>query len=369
MTDSGILKNALDRRMLLQRGTIAAFGVLTASSLSSCGEQKPKRRPNGEAAELQFHARNVDFGESVLQDFEKTQKLELTVAGFAGDDQLFAKIENGRDEFDLVMPSSAHVRRMIAANMLQPLDPNAIPNLKNIEPAFRAPSFDPKLSFAVPFGWQVLGIGYRKSKVSGTPESWKSIFESDAHKGRIAVLSDAADMFGLYGKYRGTAANALTAKDIAAIEAMMAKQNPHVHSYHNGSASQLLKKNTVDMAIASNGDIARLMKDDPDIGFVIPQEGSLLASVNLCVAKVAKHPKNAHALINHLLDGKNAQTLFKENGLPTPNAAAHTLMGKDYTAIAALTPNVDQLARCEYLEFRSEMEPLFHEAFTRIRAA
>ena len=86
----------------------------------------------------------------------------------------------------------------------------------------------------------MLGIGYRKSKVRGTPDSWSVLFDSDQYKGRIAVLSEAGDMFRLYAKYMGKSVNALTEADITAIEAMMIKQKPNIKSFHEDNGQDLL---------------------------------------------------------------------------------------------------------------------------------
>jgi hypothetical protein len=66
---------------------------------------------------------------------------------------------------------------------------------KNIAPEFKDVPYDPKRKYSMPYTWLSLGIGYRKSKVKGTPDSWKVLFDSDEYKGRIAVLSEAGDMF------------------------------------------------------------------------------------------------------------------------------------------------------------------------------
>jgi spermidine/putrescine transport system substrate-binding protein len=358
-----------NRRAAIRTIGLAATGLVLPATLVGCSDKTPKKLTNGEAATLHFYSRNVDFGDSVLQAFEARQKLEITLENFAQDEQLFAKLEGSSGGFDLIMPSSATVKRMAAANLLAPLNPALIPNLKNLAPEFRAASFDPAGAFAVPLFWQVLGIGYRKSKVAGTPDSWQAVLDSDAHKGRIALLSDAADMFRLYAKYQGLSAAAMTPADIARIEPMMVKQKPNVQSFNGGSGARLLQKGEADLVIAANGDIARIMADDPDIGFILPREGSLLASANLCVAKGTKHPQNAHALIDYLLDGKSAMALFEANDLPITNAVARTTLGESYTENGVLSPPAERLAKCEFAEFSAELESLFHEAFTRIRAA
>src|SRR3546814_5847439 len=55
--------------------------------------------------------------------------------------------------------------------------------------------YDLQRKFSMPYTWLALGIGYRKSKVSATPDSWKVLFDSPEYAGRIAWLSEAGDMF------------------------------------------------------------------------------------------------------------------------------------------------------------------------------
>src|SRR3546814_12648541 len=92
----------------------------------------------------------------------------------------------------------------------------------------------------MPYPWIARGIGYRKSKVSATPDSWKVLFDSPEYAGRIAWLSEAGDMFRLYGKYLGKSVNALTPADIATTERMMIKQNPTVKKFHEDDGQDLL---------------------------------------------------------------------------------------------------------------------------------
>jgi spermidine/putrescine transport system substrate-binding protein len=62
-------------------------------------------------------------------------------------------------------------------------------------PQFMDVPYDPGRLYSVPYTWMVTGIGYRKSKVDGVPDSWKWLFASDRYKGRIALLAEAAELF------------------------------------------------------------------------------------------------------------------------------------------------------------------------------
>jgi len=215
----------------------------------------------------------------------------------------------------------------------------------------------------------VLGIGYRKSKVNGTPDSWKHLFDSDEYKGRIALLSEAGDVVRLCAKYLGHSVNAITPQIIDQVTAMMIKQKPFIKTFHEDNGQDLLLSGEVDLVLEYNGDLAQIMTEDDDIDFLIPKEGSQLNSDTLAIPKGAPHPKNAHAFINYLLDGEVDKKITETILYPTPNEAAKALMPDDYKNNPVIFPPADLLAKCEYAAYNETLQPLYEEAFTKIRAA
>src|SRR3546814_15215587 len=109
---------------------------------------------------------------------------------------------------------------------------------------------------------------------------YTTLFRSYA--GRIAWLSEAGDMFRLYGKYLGKSVNALTPADIATIERMMIKQKPNVKKFHEDDGQDLLLKGDCDVVLEYNGDMAQAMVEDTDIDFVIPKIGSASCGERVC---------------------------------------------------------------------------------------
>ena len=79
---------------------------------------------------------------------------------------------------------------MLLADMLEPIDRDKITNFGNLTPAFQDSEFDPGRKHSMPYMWGTQGIGYRKSKVSSPPDSWKVLFDSDEYSGKIALLSE-----------------------------------------------------------------------------------------------------------------------------------------------------------------------------------
>jgi len=366
-----------NRRSLLKGLGVAAVG-LSFGGLAACSKESgngtdaapsAKIAPTGEEPKLNFYNWDTYIGETTLDEFKGASGTDVNMSLFATNDELFAKLRAGNPGFDVIVPSNDFVERMVAADMIVPLDHALLPNIKNIDPSFIDVAYDPGRKYSMPYTWLVLGIGYRKSKVKPVPDSWKPLFDSDQYKGRIALLSEAGDLFRLYGKYLGKSVNDLTAADIKTIEAMMIKQKPFVKAFHEDNGQDLLIKGEVDLVLEYNGDIAQKMVEDDDIDFIIPREGSQFNSDTLCIPKGALHPKNAHAFINYLLDAAVGKKITETILYPTPNAAAKALMPDGYKNNPVVFPPAALLAKCEYAKYRPDMQPLYEEAFTRVRAA
>ena len=364
-------KSLANRRALLKGMGAAAIGI-SLGGLAGCDSKSdsgPKIAGTGEEPKLNFYNWDTYIGETSLDDFKGASGIDVNMSLFATNDELFAKLRAGNPGFDVIVPSNDFVERMVKSDMLMPLDHSKIPNFKNAGAAFKDVAYDPGRAHSMPYTWLALGIGYRKSKVKGVPDSWKYIFDSDQYKGRIALLSEAGDLFRLSAKYLGHSVNDIPPEMIKQIEAMLIKQKPFVKSFHEDNGQDLLLSGEVDLVLEYNGDIAQIMKEDDDIGFVVPKEGSQLNSDNMCIPKGAPHPENAHSFINYLLGAEAGKKITETILYPTPNDAAKALMSDDYKNNPAIFPPAAQLAKCEYAAYNDKLQPLYEEAFTRVRAA
>jgi spermidine/putrescine transport system substrate-binding protein len=366
MTDDAhakFLTKPRSRRSVLQGLGAAAIGI----SLSS------KTRPAWAAEEKKLNFYNWDtyIGETTLPDFQKETGIDVNMSLFATNDELFAKLRAGNPGFDVIVPGSEFVERMIQADMLEPLDHAKIPNIKNVAPAFinDAP-YDPGRKYSMPYTWLVIGIGYRKSKVKEIPDSWKWLFDSDVYKGRIAVMSDASELFRNCFKYLGHSINDKSPEVLKQAETLLIKQKPNIKSFHEDNGQDLLLSGEVDVVMEYNGDIAQVMIEDDDLDFVVPKEGAMKQSDTLAIPKGAPHPENALEFINFILNAKVGAEISETIKYPSPNAAAVALMPASYKDNPVIFPPAEILAKCEYPNYLGpEYSRLLDEAMTRLRAA
>jgi len=363
MTNAHAKSFTTSRRSILKGLGAAAIGISLVDKKSSAwAKEEPK---------LNFYNWDTYIGETTLPDFTKATGIDVNMSLFATNDELFAKLRAGNPGFDVIVPGSEFVERMIKANLLEPLDHAKIPNIKNIAPEFvKDAPFDPGRKYSLPYTWLVIGIGYRKSKVEEMPDSWKWLFDSDTYKGRIAVMSDASELFRNCFKYLGQSINSDSPELIKKAEAMLAKQKPNIKSFHEDNGQDLLLSGEVDVVMEYNGDIAQVMIEDDDLNFVVPKEGAMKQSDTLAIPKGAPHPENATEFINFIFDPKVGAEISKTIKYPSPNAAAVALMPDSYKDNPVIFPPAEIMAKCEYPRYLGpEFTRLLDEAMTRLRAA
>ncbi len=351
------------RRSVLQGLGAAAIGISLGSKI--------KRAWAAEEPKLNFYNWDTYIGEETLPGFTDATGIDVNMSLFATNDELFAKLRAGNPGYDVIVPGSEFVQRMIEAKLLEPLDHSKIPNIKNISPQFMEDApFDPGRKYSLPYTWLVIGIGYRKSKVDGVPDSWKWCFDSDKYAGKITVMSDASELFRNCFKYLGGSINDASPELLKKAEAMLIKQKPYIKAFHEDNGQDLLLSGEVDLAMEYNGDIAQIMTEDDDIDFVVPKEGAMKQQDTLAIPKGAPHPENALKFINYIFEPEVGAEITSTILYPSPNAAAVALMPESYKDNHVIFPPADVMAKCEYPNYLGpEFSRLLDEAMTRLRAA
>lgn len=360
-----ILNNRRRRRH--RRSFLAALGA-SAAGLSLTGG----RAFAAEEKKLSFYNWDTYIGETTLADFQDATGIEVKMDLFGDNSELFAKIRAGNPGYDVIVPSNDFVDRMAKAGLLEPLNHGDIPNFANIAPEFQDTDFDPKRKYSMPYMWGTMGLAYRKSALGGTPNSWSVAWgpESDKYKGKIAWISEPSAMIGMTMQYLGKDFNSTNPADIKAAAEQLIKYKGNVKAIAEDNGQDLLASGEVDIAVEWSGDIAQLYVDDPDIGYIIPKEGSYVWEDCLAIPTGAPHPKNAHAFINFLLGAEIGRDLADYIQYATPNNAARALMDDSYRNNPIIFPSPAEVATLSpslYLgEKRSE---LIDKEWTRVLSA
>jgi spermidine/putrescine transport system substrate-binding protein len=307
------------------------------------------------------------IGETTLEDFTEATGITVRYDLFASNEEVFAKLREGNPGYDVIFPSNEYVERMIAADMLLPLDHSKIPNIGNIDPNFADPAFDRGLRYSIPYFWGTLGLGYRVSAAS--PKSFADLFEGDDYAGRVALLN-SIDTIRATLKYLGHSLNTKVPGEIAAAAETLARAKPKIRAFAPDTGQDLLVSGEVDVCLEYNGDVLQVMAEDDDLSYVVPEEGSLLWEDTMCIPRGGPNPDNAHAFINFILAPEVHGAIAEFVRYPCPNAAAMEYIPEADRNDPAVYPAREVLERCEFAIYMGEeIEGLYQEALTRVLAA
>ena len=349
-----------NRRAVL-KGTGAVAAGLTFLPRFALSEEEKK---------LNFFNWDTYVGETTLEDFNAETGIEVRMDLYADGDELFSKLKAGNPGYDVIVPGSETLERMMKGDMVIPLDHGKIPNISNIDPKFRDAVFDPGRKYSLPYMWGTVGIGYRISEVNGTPDSWKVLLDSDEYAGQVALMGDQQTVLGAALKYLGFSWNSTDAAELKKVEELLIAQKKNIKIFADDNGQDLLASGEVKLCQEWNGDILQVMAEDDDLSYVVPKEGTEIWQDSLAIPKGAPRPENAHRFINFLLGAEAGKEIVETILYPTANAAARDLMPEDYKSNPVIFPADDVFAKCEpSLYLGEEAIRVRDEIWTRIQAS
>lgn len=357
----------LNRRSSSGRGALSRRRFLGSSIAAAAAGTLVS--PSSRAQERIVNVYNWDtyIGENTLAQFTEATGIEVRYDLYASADELFGKLREGNPGYDVVFPSNEYVQRMIAADMLEPLDHAKLANAKNVDPLFANPKFDPGRRFSMPYFWGTIGLGYRTT--AADVSAWRDIFAADTYRGRIALLNHS-DIVRCALKYLGYSLNTADSKQIDEAAEVLIKAKPNIKAFTPDTGQDLLISGEVDVVMEWSGDILQVMAEDDELTYVVPAEGTIRWEDDMCIPKGAPHPENAHAFINFILDAKVHGEIASEVKYALPNAAAKAYIPQEDRDNPSIYPPEEVLAKCEPAFYQGEaVATAFEAALTRVLAA
>jgi putrescine transport system substrate-binding protein len=367
------------------RLAIAVLCVLT-SLIISCGSSNSGagNAPSGEKSNdekvLNLYIWADYLAPDTIASFEKLTGIKVRVSYFETNETLESRILTGNSGFDVVVPTAPYLQRQIRSGAYLPLDKTKLPNLVNLDPAMmaRAALNDPGNAHGVVYAWGTYGIGYNEKMVAqALPHvplnSWRLIFDpafaEKLAKCGISTLDAPAGVVRLVLKYLGKNPNVPNMQDLADVESVLMKIRPYIRNIDSSIDTEALANGDICIALGYNGDFFQARQRAKDagngikIGYVIPQEGSLLWFDMLAIPRDAPHVANAHRFINYLMNPQVIANITKSVGSANANIAALPLLDASIIADTSIYPTTEQRQR---LFVQLEDSPEQSRAITRL---
>ncbi|MEU9335357.1 spermidine/putrescine ABC transporter substrate-binding protein [Streptomyces sp. NPDC048290] len=242
-----------------------------------------------------------------LDAFEKRTGISVDYVEEINDnDEFFGKISPSLmnrqpTDRDLIVISDWMCARFVRLGWVQEMDRARQPHVtRYLDPLLRAPGFDPGRKFTVPWQSGITGIAYNRRRLGREIRQVSDLWAKDL-KGRVTLLSGLDEAFALLLLGNGVDITQWTARDFDQICDQVERQvrSGQIRRFTGNDYIKDLSSGDVLACQAYSGDVIQLQADDPDIEFVVPEEGAELWAESLMIPNLAAHKANAEELIDY----------------------------------------------------------------------
>ncbi len=340
----------------------ALASSLVAPAITAC---RSERRPPAPGLEPELNIYNwFDYiGPDTIAGFEEEFGVRVTYDTFDSNEAMVAKVLNGATGYDLIVPTGYQLPLLRSRGLLAKLDRSKLTNWDNLMPLFRGTPADPGGEYGVPWQWGITGIAYRADLVPSVPDSWGSFASGDVTE-RATMLDDGREVLGAMLRYRGHSLNSTDPLELAGARQDAIDAKAHLLAFMTLPVKGQLVTGDVVMAQFWNGDAHQAQRENPNVAFSLPREGSLIFNDYMVLLSNAPHPAAATAFLNYILRPDVAAAISEETGYGTPNQAAQERMRDPIPY-----PSPEELAR---LEFQRDLGPataLWDRIWTEVKAS
>lgn len=270
--------------------------------------------------------------ENVLSEFEEWYKeqtgeeVEIIYQLFDINEIMLAKIERGKEDFDVVCPSEYIIERMLRNNLLLPIDkdfgntPNYIDS--NISPyiidRFNMIDGSGKNAndYAVGYMWGTTGLLYNTKYVTAEQARSWSILHDEQFRKKIFIKDAFRDVYGpilVYLKRDAIDRGEVTMdqvmydasdESIALVETFLKKAKRLVAGWEADFGKEMMTKEKAYINLTWSGDAVWAIEEAADVGvsldYYVPDEGSNVWFDGWVIPKYAKNIKAARYFINFM---------------------------------------------------------------------
>jgi len=334
------------------------------------------------ADQLHLYNWNNYIAPETVKRFEAECKCTVVQTYYSDNEELLAKLAAGAKGYDVLVPTANVVQALAKGGQLKPLDKAALPNAKNVDPAYMNTAFDPGNQYSMPYAMSTTILGYNEEKMKelGLPtDTWAVIFDPkylEKVKGRVTVLDSSSELFAAALKYLGYSANDVDPKHWDEAAALIKKAKPYWAAFNASSYIKELTVGNIWLVHGYSNDIFQANLDAQAAGRKfkilqgVPKEGAVLAVDTMVIHKAAPRPDLALKFINFMLDGKNSAELTNLIGSGNPNADAQKYIKPDLLKYPAIFPPKELQAKLEQLkDLTPAQRRLRNKLWTEIKAS
>lgn len=307
-----------------------------------------------------------------IRMFEEESGIKVIYDEFETNESMYPKVESGAVAYDIACPSDYMISRMIQNGMLSELDYSKMPNVKkNIGAQYfdQSKGFDPDNKYAVPYCWGTVGILYNKTMVEEPITRWEQLWD-EKYADNILMQDSVRDAFMVSEKVCGFSMNTLDPTELETAKNLLIEQKPLIQAYVVDQVRDKMIGGEAAIGVIYSGEAIYTQRENPDLVYVIPEEGTNVWIDSWVILKNAPNKENAEKFIDFMCREDIALMNFEYITYSTPNDAARELIEEEDIKNSEIAfPDLSQYDNLEtYVYLGEEGDSLYNELWKEVKA-
>jgi spermidine/putrescine transport system substrate-binding protein len=280
-----------------------------------------------------------------LEQFQKRYGVHVDYTEDINDNaSFFSKIEpdlqrgqsTGRDLI-VMTDNSRYPALLVQKHWVEKLDKSAIPNMKNLIPQQRHPSWDPNRDYSLPWQSGFTGIGWN-TKLTEPVTSMGELLGNKKLRGKVGLLTEFADTLCLVMAYNGDDPSKVTDKTFnrAITTIQKAVHSGQIRQFYGNDYANALATGDLTATMAWSGDIVQLQADNPHLHWQLPDTGGDIWTDNMLIPN-GGNVYTASVYMNFVYEPKIAAEIEDYVNYVCPVLGAKEVLLKEDPAIAKNT--------------------------------
>ncbi len=318
----------------------------------------------------QYISDGTDGYIDVNKAFTEETGIQVNYITFDSNETMYTKLKTGGSSYDVIFPSDYMVARLIAEDMLLPLNYDNIPNARFVLPAYRGMAHDPEDKYSVPYTWGCTGIIYNTKFVDEADVGSWDLLWNEKYKGKILMFDNPRDAFGVAQFRLGYDLNTTDPQELQACADLLLQQKPLVQDYVMDQIYDKMEHEEAWIGVYYAGDFIQMQWENEDLAFSFPKEGFNLFVDAMCIPKSCQNKEAAEAYIDFLcrpdICGANLEYL----GYSAPIEGATDYMDPEAAANPVAYPDDATLARGKaFLFLPAETSQLMDSLWLKVKTS
>jgi spermidine/putrescine transport system substrate-binding protein len=391
-------RRGITRREMLRRMGIGMGALSTTALLAACGVEGEAERDTGGGSRDTYTTNEVtgelnfanwpayidkEGGSSpTLEDFTAETDIQVNYKTVINDNLTFyatirEPLANGDPvDWDIIVVTDWLITKMADLGYLEELDHSKLQNFAaNAGEIYKDPSYDPGNKHSIPWQSGITGIAYNIALTGREISSVEDLFDP-AFEGKVGMLVEMRDTMNLTLLGMGVTPEDATVDDAEAAQQQLIEQRDTgiVRKYYGNDYVAPLEQGDLALTMAWSGDVLGAELSNPDIRFIVPQEGGILWVDNMAIPQNAAHPVDALMMMDFVYQPEIAAQMTAWINYISPVPAAQDILkdAKDaYTRKVANSPLVFPTPEMEaglhhYRNLSTDEEEVWNDLFNEV---